>query len=85
MYNYLKKFKTSDEKSIKRTIKSIINFTLLSLYFSNFQYLFNLLTYDEVKKLVKDGIIDNYFETREEKVFAIEEKLCYKLRKMNLF
>ncbi len=80
-YIYLKKFKTSDVKSIKRTIKSIINFTLLSLYFSNFQYLFNLLTYDEVKKLVKDGIIDNYFESREEKVIAIAEKLCNKLRK----
>ena len=80
-YIYLKKFKTSDVKSIKRTIKSIINFTLLSLYFSNFQYLFNLLTYDEVKKLVKDGIIDNYFESQEEKVIAIAEKLCNKLRK----
>ena len=80
-YIFLKQFKTEDINFIKKTIKYITNFTLLSLYFSNYQYLFNLLTYDEVKKLAKEGATDNYFGSRHEKAIAIAEKLCNKIRK----
>jgi len=80
-YMYLKQFKTEDINFIKKTIKNITNFTLLSLYFSNYQYLFNLLTYDEVKKLAEEGATDNYFRSRQENAITITEKLCDKIRK----
>ena len=80
-YLYLRIFKNADIKNIKNIIKSITNYTLLSLYFSNYQYLFNLLSYNEVKELLKDGITNNLFESQEKKVITIAEKLCNKLRK----
>ena len=43
-YQYFNIFKKLELEDIKETIKFINNLTLLSLYFSQYQYLFNLLS-----------------------------------------
>ena len=81
LYYYVKLFKNSDIKIIKKVIKWIKNLTLLSLYFSQYKYLFNLLSINELKALLKDKITINSYQNREEKIASIVEKLCEKLNK----
>ena len=80
-YLYAKLFKTNDKYYFQQMIKNIKNLTLLSLYFTQYQNLFNLLTYNEVKDLLKPKITINHYQKRENKMFFIAEKLVQKLLK----
>ena len=82
LYFYAKMLqKSGDEKSFESIVNYIKNLTLLSLYFSQNKYLFNLLSFNEVKDLVKNAITFSDFEGGMEKILFSIEKLSEKIMK----
>ena len=79
-YRFIKNIKINETERIKKIIKFVKNITLISLYFSQYPYLFQLLSYDEINYLLNDQITPkNYMELYNERVYDISEKLNEKL------
>ena len=79
-YEYVINIKIEEKNRIKKIIKFVKNITLISLYFSQYEYLFQLLSYNEIYNLFKDKITPNtYMELYNSKVYDISERLYEKL------
>ena len=71
-----------EEGKLKKLIKFLENITLISLYFNEYPYLFNLFTNKELKDLLIDEIpTKTISQLYHEKVYSISEKLYEKLNK----
>ena len=80
-YLYAKLFRINGINYFQRLIQFIKNITLLSLYFSQYQYLFNLLSFNEIQNFFNQKITTKHYEERENNVFEFAEKLAQKLMK----
>ena len=69
----------AEEAFLQTTIKTIKNVTLLSFYFSKYPYLFNLLSFQEIKDIFNSEINVGFILNIESKIFPILEKLCQKI------
>ena len=68
-----------EEQLIQTNINNIKNLTLLSLYFSKYPYLLNLLSYQEVEDFFNTEINVSMIMNFENKIFPILEKLSQKI------
>ena len=68
----------NDEK-FKKWANNIKNLILLSLYFSQYKYLINLLSYKEVKNIYENDFTKENLSKRNEKAFSLIEKLVEKI------
>ena len=50
-HQYIENIKFEETERLKKIINFIKNVTLISLYFSQYKYLFNLFSYNEIKKI----------------------------------
>ena len=81
-HKYIENIKFEETERLKKIINFVKNITLISLYFSQYKYLFNLFSYNEIKKILMDDITPKiYMKLYNEKVFEISEKLYGKLMK----
>ena len=81
-HKYIENIKFEETERLKKIINFVKNVTLISLYFSQYKYLFNLFSYNEIKKILMDDITPKiYMKLYNEKVFEISEKLYGKLMK----
>ena len=79
LYSIAKKV-TEMEEAVFQTTKNIIkNLTLLSLYFSKYPYLLNLLSFQEVKDLFNNEITSDLYLSTQYKIIQILEKLSQKI------
>ena len=81
LYTYVKLFKTFNDERIEYIIKFMLNTILLSLYFHQYKYLFNLLSYDEVKSIFKKEVDQKEVSLKESKVIPYINKLAEKIMK----
>ena len=70
------------ELTVKKLIQFFKNTVFLSLYFSQYKYLFNLLTFEEVKDIYKEGINQEKINDMS-KPLLYSEELNEKIRKNN--
>ena len=75
-----KKITGMEELIFQSTKTNIENLTLLSLYFSKYPYLLNLLSFQEVKDLFNDEITSDLITSIQFKVIPILEKLSQKIK-----
>ena len=80
-YSYLRLFQKSDTKTVKNILKFLKNITLLSLYFSQYQFQYNLLSFKEVKDLLGLNIDKNLIGSQEIEAASLCKKLCQKLKR----
>ena len=79
-YHFTENIKLDDVDRLAKIIKFVRNITLISMYFSNHPYLYNLFSYKEVKDLLVNDIKPkNYIQLYNEKAYLISEKLYKKL------
>ena len=78
LYLYVKLFKTLRDEKIENIIKFMRNTILLALYFSQYKYLLNLLSYEKVKSVFKIKIDLKELAERESKAKAYINKLTIK-------
>ena len=79
LYHYVKMFKTYSDENIEIILKFMKNNILLSLYFNEYKYLLNLLSYEEVKELFNPEIINKKLLEREKKAISKADKLIKKI------
>ena len=81
-YSYVDSVKFEEKNKLKKIIKFTQNMTMISLYFSSYDYLFNLMTYKEIKKMLsKEVTPKSYIELYNKSVYKISEDLYEKLMK----
>ena len=79
-YHFVENIKLDDIERLTKIISFVRNITLISLYFSRYPYIFNLLSYKEVHNILKNDITPkNYIQLYNEKAYEISEKLYKKL------
>ena len=80
-YHFTENIKLDDVDRLTKIIKFVRNITLISMYFSNYPYIYNLFSYKEVKDLLANDIKPkNYIQLyKEKKIFDISERLYKKL------
>ena len=79
-YKYVEKIKLNETDRLKKIISFVKNVTLISLYFSNYPYLLNLFSYNEIKKFLSENITPkNYMDLYNESVYHISEILAEKI------
>ena len=71
LYLYAKIFKENDKECFRSIINYIKNISLLSLYLSQYPYLLNLLSFNEVKDLFKVQITLDLVSSKEKNVLNI--------------
>ena len=81
LYYWAKNFQNFNAQFYYTTINYIKNITMLSLYFSQYSYLFNLLSFKEVKDIFNSEIEEDFFWTELNDILPIIEKLNQKLMK----
>lgn len=72
-------FKTFDDQQIKNVIGFMKNSILLSLYFNQYKYLFNLLSYDEVKYILENEIAKDEFHKLQKEAEQLTNKFAIKI------
>ena len=83
-YIYVQNIKIEETERLKKIIKFVKNITLISLYFSKYQYLLNLFSYNDITTLLKENITPkNYIELYNESVYNISEELYEQLMNNN--
>ena len=80
-YLYVKLFKENGKEYFQSVINYIKNISLLSLYFSQYPYLLNLLSFNEVKELFKVKITPDLVYSRQKNLLNILDNLSQKLMK----
>ena len=81
LYDWAKNFQHYNTQFYYTTINYIKNITMLSLCFSQYSYLFNLLSFKEVKDIFNSEIEEDFFWTELNDILPIIEKLNQKLMK----
>ena len=66
-------------KNVWNSISLFKNLVLLSLYFSQYKYLANLLSYEEIKNIYENNFTKENLSERSEKAFSLIEKLVEKI------
>ena len=72
-------FKTFDDQQIKNVIGFMKNSILLSLYFNQYKYLLNLLSYDEVKYILENEIGKDEFHKLQKESEQLTNKFAIKI------
>ena len=79
-YKYVDNIKFKDKERLKKIINFVKNMTLISLYFSSYKYLYNLLSYKDIQNLLDEEITPkNYIELYNKSVYQISETLFNKI------
>ena len=79
MFHCAKIFKTLDDEKTKYLINTLKNSVLLSLYFNQYKYLLNLLSFEEIKNLYENELNIETFRKREEKTISVTKELVEKI------
>ena len=74
-----------DDDFFKRTINLTLSLTLLSLYFSRYPYLFNLLSFQEVKNLFTSQVTFMMMSVGQIKILSMMEELSIKIMEKKVF
>ena len=79
-YKFVNNINLNDKERLKKIVKFLKNITLLSLYFSTYKYLLNLISYNEIKNLLSEDITpEKYTDLYNKSVYEISDKLYEKI------
>ena len=79
LYLYSNMFKERDMSFYDNIINYFKNLTLISMHISQYPYLLNLLSFQEIRDILKVKIADNLFQNNNKDILATFDKIAKKI------